>query len=651
MTKNAILLLLLFFSTFVLSQRNTQKGLAALQAHNYGIAASYFQKDLTKSPIAASFGWATYYQTALFYQADSAFSYLSQLEKQLKTCDSAARQKLQADLSFSDTTIAALFTRLALREFQATLSSANLEDFEEFMLRYGQRFPALQAEAAQKRNALSFELAVNAHTSIALAEFLSNYPAANQQKEAQKLLDQLLYQERTQANTEEALSSFITSFPESPYLNEAWGRLYAKYAQNETIVSFSAFINTYPQAPQVEYAWRRIYQLYMQPYSVEKIAQFKEDFPSYPFLADLAQDGELLTKQLYPFLQTGAYGYMDSDGQVRIAAQYEAASPFYDGLSIVAKNNFYGLINKKNEAITPLRFIDISANANGFVLEDSAGFYMADTRGKLLQKEPLQWEELQQTMGALDWQQDSEQKPYMSPYERLERNGKVGINKLGKVILPAKYDEVIAIKGAAFLIAKQGKVLHYFDTTGKRLELNGLEWFLSAPELAPFSTAGYAVFSKAAKLGLMDTKGKVLIKNSYDGAQAVFGGLWPVQQKGKWGLITLDSKVLLPIEQQKILPFAPFGFLVEKERGLGLIDTTGKWLLQPEFNTIKLLESTYFLVENSSGLGLYSARGELLLPCAYQRIVRFDPDTFQLTTSEGLLYYLVSEQKTIGLKP
>ena len=84
MTKNAILLLLLFFSTFVLSQRNTQKGLAALQAHNYGIAASYFQKDLTKSPIAASFGWATYYQTTLFYQADSAFSYLSQLEKQLK---------------------------------------------------------------------------------------------------------------------------------------------------------------------------------------------------------------------------------------------------------------------------------------------------------------------------------------------------------------------------------------------------------------------------------------------------------------------------------------------------------------------------------------------------------------------------------------
>ncbi|MEY3727798.1 MAG: hypothetical protein RL098_1266 [Bacteroidota bacterium] len=51
MTKNAILLLLLFFSTFVLSQRNTQKGLAALQAHNYGVAASYFQKDLTKSPM------------------------------------------------------------------------------------------------------------------------------------------------------------------------------------------------------------------------------------------------------------------------------------------------------------------------------------------------------------------------------------------------------------------------------------------------------------------------------------------------------------------------------------------------------------------------------------------------------------------------
>jgi WG containing repeat len=107
----------------------------------------------------------------------------------------------------------------------------------------------------------------------------------------------------------------------------------------------------------------------------------------------------------------------------------------------------------------------------------------------------------------------------------------------------------------------------------------------------------------------------------------------------------------LPFEQQKILPFPPFGFLIEKESGLGLIDTLGKWVLQPEFKTIKRFEAAYFLVENQNGLGLCDSNGEVLLPCIYQRIVRFDSDVFQLTSADGLLYFLISERNIITLQP
>jgi hypothetical protein len=651
MKKGFILTFLFCLTSFIWAQKNTRKGLAALQAHNYGIAASYFQKDLTKAPIAANYGWAMYYQTPLFYQADSAFSYLSLLENQLKTCDSTARQKLQTDLSFSDTTIAVLFTRLAMREFQATLNSTNLEDFEKFMKRYGQRFPSLQLEALQKRDSIAFELAIAKQQSAALEDFLMRFPTAAECAEAKERYEKLLYQERTQDNTEEALASFIIAFPRSPYVAEAWSRIYAKYAQQQTISSLYGFVQKYPHAPQADLAWKQVYKLYMQPYSVEKLAQFRLDYPTYPFLSDLAQDGALLMKKLYPFLREGYYGFMDEIGKISIPAQYEAASAFYDGLAIVAKHNFYGLINKKNEPIVSIKYLDITFNENGFILEDSSGFFLSDMQGKFLQKEPMQWEELQQTLAALNWQEATSSDHKKSLYELVERNGKKGLNKNGKVLLQPKFDEIITSSESVLILAKQGKGVSYFDSTGKRLEINGLEWFLNAPELANFSNEGIAVFSKSAKLGLMDTKGKVLVKNVYDGAQVVFGGLWPVQQKGKWGLISLDGKVVLPFEQQKILPFPPFGFLVEKESGLGLIDTAGKWLLQPEYKTIKHLESAYFLVENQNGLGLCSINGAVLLPCGYQRIVRFDPDTFQLTSADGLLYFLMPELKIIRLQP
>jgi hypothetical protein len=651
MKKGFILTFLFCLTSFIWAQKNTRKGLAALQVHNYGIAASYFQKDLSKAPIAASYGWALYYQTPLFYAADSAYHYLTNLEEQLKSSDSSARLKLQSDLSFSDTTIAVLFTRLALQEFQATLNSTNLEDFEKFILRYAQRFPTLQAEAAQKRNALAYEFAVNAHTSNALDEFLRNFPAVDQRKEAQKLLDQLLYEERTQNNTEEELASFIVAFPRSPYVAEAWSRIYAKYTQQQTTSSLYGFVQKYPDAPQADLAWKQLYKLYMQPYSVEKLAQFKLDYPAYPFLEDLASDGDLLLKKLYPFVQNGTHGYMDTQGKAIIAAQYDDASAFYDGLAIVSKNELFGLINKKNESITALKYLDISKSIDGFVAEDSTGYYILNNQGKLVQKEALQWEELQQTLSALSNQIEIVEPKVVSKYERIDKNGKVGLHKQGKSILPIKYDDIIFSNDSGRIFAKLGKSLHYFDTLGKRFEFNGLEWFVNASELAVFSKEGVAVFSKASKLGLIDAKGKVLVKNTYAAAQAVYNGLWPVQQNGKWGLVALDAKVVLPLNYEQILAFPPFGFIVESTEGIGLLANANNWLLNPTFKTIKRFETSYFLVENQDGLGLFHTDGTQLIPCAYQRIVSLEDGVFQLTNASGISYFLTIENKIVQFQP
>lgn len=647
----AFLLFTFLFSSVVFAQKNTQKALLAIQENNFGLAYGYLQKDLLKAPIAASYGWAVYYLTPFCYQADSAFAYLTFLERAYPALDAKSKTKLQTDLALQDTTIQQLFHQLATKELQLAISAPQIAALELFNGRYGQKYPDYKNSVVGLRDSLAFDQAVRAQSSAAMQAFMVMYPNAVQQQKANTSYDLLLYQERTQHDTETELIDFIAQYPKNPFVASVWERIYNKYLQVGTLEAFARFIQIYPTAPQAASAWKQIYRLYMQPYSVEKLAQFKVAYPAYPFLEDLASDGDLLLKKLYPFVQNGTYGYMDTQGKAIIAAQYDDASAFYDGLAIVSKNELFGLINKKNESITALKYLDISKSTEGFIAEDSAGFYIFNNQGQLLQKDALQWEELQQTLSALSNQIETVEPTVVSKYERIEKNGKVGLSKQRKSVLPIKYDDVVFSNDAEFIFAKLGKSLHYFDTLGRRMEFNGLDWFLNASELAAFSKEGSAVFSKSAKLGLMDTKGKVLVKNSFDAAQAIYNGLWPVQQNGKWGLVSLDAKIVLPLTYEQILAFPPFGFLVESTEGIGLLASPNNWLLNPTYKTIKRFEASYFLVENQEGLGLFNTDGTQLISCAYQRIVRLDDGAFQLTNSSGISYFLPIENKIVQYQP
>jgi hypothetical protein len=661
-----MIFLVLLNSASFFAQQKSFKGMDALAQNNFGTALSLFRQDLNKHPLAAYYGLATYYQSAFALNADSAFYYLEIFDNGWELAEPKLKLKLAEHWAVSDLSITRRFYELASLELKSCDAKPSVEAYERYILRYQAffqdsesqdrfsskfDFQGLYQTAILKRDAVAYDLALKDGSANAMLVFVVQYPNAIQVSEAQNRYNNLLYFEKTQTGSEAALIDFIKGFPENPYLDKAWERIYEKYSQEGTIAAFTQFIQTYATAPQLGSAWRQIYRLYMQPYSVEKLAQFKVDYPAYPFLEDLASDSDLLLKKLYPFVQHGYFGYMDTQGKQIIAAQYDDASVFYDGLAIVSKKELFGLINKKNEGITALKFLDISKSTEGFVAEDSAGYYIFSNQGQLLQKEALQWEELQQTLSALSSPMQTNQTQVVSKYERIEKNGKIGLSKRGKILLAAKYDELIYSEDALFILARLGKGLFYFDTTGRRIEINSLDWFLNAAELAAFTKDGIAVFSKAAKLGLMDTKGKVLVKNTFDAAQAIYNDLWPVQQNGKWGLISTSAKVVLPLQYEQIVAFPPFGFLVESTEGVGIWSSAHNWLLKPTFKTVKRFDANYFLVENQEGLGVYNPDGSPLISCSYQRIVRLDDGAFQLINSSGLSYYLPIENKIVELQP
>lgn len=640
----------LFFSR---AQKNTQKGLAALSDHNFGLSKSYFYKDLKKDSLSASFGLFQYYMSDFVAKNDSAYHYMLQTSALWSAASEKNKLKIQKKIPISDSSLFELFIDLAIKEFNTAVSNESIEQMDQVIFRYGSAFPKLDEIAIQYRDSLAYQQAVRTNTAAAFALFIESYPNSMQLKSAITQYHLLDYLEKTDSSSEQNLARYISENPESPHLEKAWQRLFDLYNRSQNIENCELFIQRYPNAPPsfLNEAWRMIYKFFMQPFTEEKFILFKNTYANYPFAEELAKDEALIVKSLFPFVLDGAFGYMDENGAVVIEPQYSEAGAFKNGMAIVAQNSDYGLINKKNEILIPMRYLDISHWSEGLILEDSLGFYLVDSYLMWDDSSPLAYEEVQQLLFSVEAPIDSSEVNNKKQFELLEKNKKFGLSKNGKKIIEPKYDQIFFESPKGIFTVKNGQALLYFDSTGKQLPINGLEWFSSADELAQFNQDGLAVFSKAGKFGLINKDGKVLVKNNYQDALIANNGLWPVKQNELWGIITLNSKIILPLEFKRIISFLDNSYLVEGQNGIGLIDSKANWILKPEYKTIKLLGDSYLLVENNIGLGICLLNGDFLLNCGYERIMLFNSSTLQLANKEGLSYYLLDKRQLVQYQP
>lgn len=61
---------------------------------------------------------------------------------------------------------------------------------------------------------------------------------------------------------------------------------------------------------------------------------------------------------LFPVVQDGKWGFIDSSGDLAIAPGFERAWPFYDGLALVRSDGLYGYIDRAGHVVIPPRFTD-----------------------------------------------------------------------------------------------------------------------------------------------------------------------------------------------------------------------------------------------------------------------------------------------------
>ena len=139
----------------------------------------------------------------------------------------------------------------------------------------------------------------------------------------------------------------------------------------------------------------------------------------------------------------GKYGYINKKGQIAIPATFNDAGSFSEGLAVVKIDGKCGYIDKTGKFVIPAIYDDASRFSNGWAVVGYADQESYENRYKYIDKNahvvlaPITLTETANHSESIDDLLFSEDLAMF--YE----NGKWGyINKKGKIVIPATFDEV-----------------------------------------------------------------------------------------------------------------------------------------------------------------------------------------------------------------
>ncbi|MEY3126020.1 MAG: hypothetical protein RL273_119, partial [Bacteroidota bacterium] len=450
----------------------------------------------------------------------------------------------------------------------------------------------------------------------------------------------------------------------------------------------------YPQNRNHDLAWKGLYAIYTKDCKLEYFKEFQRNFPDFPFQELIQNDLDIYSEIYFPFLENNLFGFMDSKGVIKIPAEYDEVLNFQDGIAVVVKNGKSGLINKKNELILGFEFDQIEEFYDDLAIvsiSDSLG--VINRLGTLVF--PLIYNDilfLNNSLIAANNEKGysifnlngerkielnfKEIKPLKEDYFIVQVGDSIGLlNSNFGIVIPAIYEDITLIKDSIFsyqldekkglithsgriltlpvynefssfdehskiIIARLGSKMDYLNLDGSKFISSTFEYFPKALNIAHFYN-GNAIFYKNGKFGIINSKGKILLKPTFTALGKVSNAV-PVTKNGIWGFMDITGKIILDYNFTSIDGFYDLGFIVEFDGLLGLLGNDLKPVLSVNHESIKRISENYLVAKKDRKYGVYSVAGEQVVPFNFDLIQLHDSDCLALTNENGIAYYYLS---------
>jgi len=270
----------------------------------------------------------------------------------------------------------------------------------------------------------------------------------------------------------------------------------------------------------------------------------------------------------------------------------------------------YGIVDNNGKTVVPIKY-----GATGFV-EHNKFFVKKDIKNYIYDKET-------KTLTPIEY--DGITKVNDNLYFVI-KGGKIGfVDKNYKILVPIQFLNMNVYKNL-IQVSKKDKDSHIFDLNGKELfKTNDYYIYFYNNNLTLAKPA-----NNEDKYIVLDTKGKKVATLDYEDVRNFSEGLATFKQNGKWGVMDMNFKEVLPPIYKSIGSFE-HGYAIisndakpfTKERKTGVIDKTGKIIIPMEYMSIRHFSDGFFVVNNGRTNQYFDVNGKKAISKSYLNATPF----------------------------
>lgn len=220
------------------------------------------------------------------------------------------------------------------------------------------------------------------------------------------------------------------------------------------------------------------------------------------------------------------------------------------------------------------------------------------------------------------------------------------IDKKGSWVLEPQFDKAKDFNSGYALVLKDD-TWNYIDKSGAILKTPVNDKFYD------FDKNRVAFYRVENKIGLINTKGAVILEPGYDVIKPFVNGYARVRNDDKWGMIDDEGNVFIPLEYNETGDYSSMGVFVSKgdsfgifnngkmniiagadkvwdfeegqkltyarkDKNIGFVNSNGDWVIQPVYDKARAFNNGLAPVYNDKYWGYIDETGKEVIPFKYR---------------------------------
>ena len=575
-----ITITLLILSVINVQAGDLDKAFKYLNTGDYANAQKYMREVLTDEPTnaAANWGMAKYFSSRdnKAYNLDSANASIKAAASKIPLPEEDKETKKFLALGVRDYTIQTLQKSINFDAYAIAEQQNTFESYQHFVDVFTD--PIMLEQAITFRNQKAYTRALSTKSVDAIKSFIKNYPQAKEAADATKLYEKMLYEQLTADQSIESYKKYIDTYPNCFYFKQAqtsyFDKVFQFYARKNTldgykeyevkykshpkflaiqdsiyklatqagtVEAYRNFVNNYTQNVNLDKAWNQLYILYTVNATPQIYASFLAEFQKYPNRDKVQRDMVLSAKELKPIQQSSKWGYVYQPTPdsliILIPGEYEEAFEFKNGYAVVRSKPCndkcaYSYIDKNNQRAFAGEFNFAGDFNNGVATVGIGNCETSDCKYGMIDKLgrfviPAQYQEIDEPTEGL--------------YLAIKDDKYGFLNSLGETVITHKYTDALPFKMGLAAVAIDGNWF-FIDKTGAQKFINR---FL---DVSSFSDSLCAVTQDKETWGYIDFTGAFVIQPLYETAEDFENGFAIISKKEK----DPKNKALLISQRYKI---------------------------------------------------------------------------------------------------